>query len=405
MQLELEASQMKESDGGGLRLAALLSVSETEQLRLGYGNTLREILQQPDTWVSTADQMIGESGALAQFLEHIQALVFTGSGSSEYAGECVRLVLQNEVGVVTQTIAGGVLLTNGGTAVAPGRPAVVVSLARSGDSPESVAAVSLLLETEPEIKHLVITCNRDGALSTTYTNEPRVKVIVLDERTNDRSLVMTSSFTNMVLAARSLGLLGQPDEYRRLAREASAAARKILSNEVDAIADVASKDFDRVLFLASGPRVGAAREAALKMMEMTAGKVLPLCETYLGLRHGPMSAIHPDSLIVCFLSSGSPSREYECDLIRELQRKQLGACKVIFGANIPADLTQPGDLALECEALESIGDDTAPILDIIVGQLLAFFRCMHEGVTPDSPSRAGVINRVVEEFALHVWNR
>jgi tagatose-6-phosphate ketose/aldose isomerase len=262
--------------------------------------------------------------------------------------------------------------------------------------------LSLILETEPAIKHLIITCNQEGRLSEAYKDDPRVKLVVLDDQTNDRSLVMTSSFTNMVLASRSLGLLRQPKRYRELAQSLHDAADRLLRENVNAIAAVARENFGRALFLASGPRIGAAREAALKLLEMTSGRVMATSETYLGLRHGPMSAVHDDTLIVCFLSSGSPAREYECDLIRELQRKQLGSRKIIFGAGIPKDLVSDRDLAVECSALAEVGDDNASILDILLGQLLGFFRCIEEGLTPDCPSESGVINRVVEEFALHL---
>ena len=229
-----------------------------------------------------------------------------------------------------------------------------------------------------------------------------MKVVVLDDQTNDRSLVMTSSFTNMVLASRSLGLLHQPQKYRELTQLLHNAADQLLHTSVNVIAGASREHFGRALYLASGSRIGAAREAALKMLEMTSGRVMTTSETYLGLRHGPMSAVHDDTLIVCFLSSESPAREYECDVIRELQRKQLGSRKIIFGADIPNDLISGRDLAVECPALAEVGDDNAPILDILVGQLLGFFRCMKEGLTPDCPSESGVINRVVEEFALHL---
>jgi tagatose-6-phosphate ketose/aldose isomerase len=380
----------------------LLERTEEEQRTDGYLDTLREILQQPATWLRTAEQMLADSAALAEYIKDAQTVVLTGSGSSEYAGECVRLILQNELVVAAQTIGGGVLLTDGGRAIAPRRPCLMISLARSGDSPESVGALSLILETEPAIKHLIITCNQEGRLSEAYRNDSRVKTVVLDDKTNDRSLVMTSSFTNMVLATRSLGLLSHPERYRELAQALHDAADQLLHTSVNAIAEVARGDFERALFLATGPRIGAAREAALKMLEMTAGHVMATSETYLGLRHGPMSAVHSDTLIVCFLSSASPAREYECDVIRELQRKQLGSRKIIFGADIPSDLISDRDLAVECSALSLVGDENAPILDIIVGQLLGFFRCMKEGLTPDCPSESGVINRVVEEFALHL---
>lgn len=86
-------------------------------------------------------------GAVADLRE----LILTGSGSSEYAADCVRLPLQNRLSIPTQTVGGGMLLTHGSKAIAPLRPGLMVSLGRSGDSPESVEAISLLLEIEPEI--------------------------------------------------------------------------------------------------------------------------------------------------------------------------------------------------------------------------------------------------------------
>ncbi len=381
--------------------ADLLGPSREEQERQGYFHTLREILQQPSTWLDTGERMLGQAPELSRWMEGIRSLVLTGSGSSEYAGACVRLVLQNALGVAAQTVGGGALLTHGAGAFPPERPGLMISLARSGDSPESVGAVSLMLEAEPQVRHLVITCNQEGRLATTYRNHPRVQVIALDERTNDRSLVMTSSFTNIVLAARALGLLHSPDRYRALCRDLSARAEALLKTSFDVLARVAGRHFGRVLFLGSGSRFGAARESALKMLEMTAGRVIAMSETYLGLRHGPMSSIHSDTFVVCFLSSDPQIRAYESDLIRELNRKQLGLGKLIFGERIPPDLAGAADVMLECEGPAALDDEDWPVLDVIVGQVLAFFKCRQEGLQPDSPSSDGVINRVVQNFALH----
>ncbi|HEV8039356.1 MAG TPA: hypothetical protein VGP62_10880 [Bryobacteraceae bacterium] len=379
----------------------LLSESPEQQERDGYLHTLREILQQPSTWLDTAERMIARTAELTSRMEGIRSLVLTGSGSSEYAGACVRMVLQNALGVGTQTLAGGALLTHGAKAIPPERPGLMISLARSGDSPESVAAVSLMLGAEPGIRHLVITCNQQGRLATTYRDDPRVHVIALDDRTNDRSLVMTSSFTNMVLAARALGSLQAPDRYRALCRDLSERAGGLLGAAFPVLARVADRDFNRVLFLGSGSRFGAARESALKMLEMTAGRVIAISETYLGLRHGPMSLVHSDTLVVCFLSSDPQIRGYESDLIRELSRKQLGLGKVIFGERIPHDLAGATDVLVECTGSASVHDEDWPVLDVIVGQILAFFRCRKEGLQPDSPSSDGVIQRVVQNFTMH----
>lgn len=381
--------------------ARLLGIPEKEQQRLGYFHTLREILQQPSSWIQTAEQITALAPVLRPCLAGIRNLVLTGSGSSEYAGHCVSLALQRQLGVNTLAIGGGVLLTHPEKALPPGRPSLLVSIARSGDSPESVGALSLLIENEPELRHLVLTCNAAGKLATRFQNDSRVHVISLDDGTNDRSLVMTSSFTNLVIAARHLGFLNASDRYQAQVRMLSGIAGTLIQGYFGTLSRVASQDFRRVVFLGSGSRYGAAREAALKMLEMTAGRVSSMSETYLGLRHGPMSFVHSDTLVVCFLSSDATSRAYEADLIRELDQKNLGMLKVIVGEDIPSDLAREQDVALDCPGLCDVGDDAAPVIDVVVGQLLGFFRCLREGLRPDSPSESGVINRVVQSFTLH----
>ncbi|MGI8962788.1 MAG: SIS domain-containing protein [Bryobacteraceae bacterium] len=380
----------------------LLSRSEAEQERHGYLYTLREIRQQPATFLDTCERMLRRAEDLKRCLQNVQSVVFTGSGSSEYVGDCVRPAIQRHLKVTCQAIGSGMVLTYGSRALPPLRPSLMVSLARSGDSPESVGAVQLLMSREPEVRHLVVTCNSKGKLATRYDNDPRVTVVSLDDRTNDRSLVMTSSFTNMLVAAWALGFLDAPEAYSSLCRQLSSISENVIGAGFDALSSVGRREFRRAVFLASGSGFGAAREAALKMLEMTAGRVSTLCETYLGLRHGPMSYIDRDSLIVCFLSSEPKVRVYETDLLRELDRKKLGLLKLIAGENVPRDVLRENDVAIDCPGLGTLGDDNACVVHVVVGQLLAFFRCLQEGLRPDSPSEGGVINRVVENFQLHI---
>jgi len=382
--------------------AKLLGASIEEQQRRGYFHTLREILQQPSSWIRTADQMVALASELERSLAGIRNLVLTGSGSSEYAGDCVRLLLQKQLGVNTLAIAGGALLTHGKDALPPERPGLVVSLARSGDSPESVGALSLLLQADPQLQHLVLTCNAAGKLATSFRDHPEVQVIALDDGTNDRSLVMTSSFTNLAIAAQSLGFVNASEFYQMRCRELSAIVGRLVQEHFGTLSRAARSNFRRVVFLGTGARFGASREAALKMLEMTAGKIGAMPESYLGLRHGPMSYVHDDTLIVAFLACDPTSRAYECDLLRELDQKNLGILKLIVGAEVPKSVVRDQDLVVNCAGLNEIGDDWAAMVDVVVGQLLGFFRCMHEGFRPDSPSESGVINRVVQSFELHL---
>ncbi len=384
-----------------MSISDLRSRPEEEQDRAGYKHTLREILQQPATITATCEGMLASSEQLKKLCRTVHGVVLTGSGSSEYVGHCVSFALQQNLRIPVETIATGALLTHGKKALPPTRPLLMVFIARSGDSPESASSLLRMLEANPGVSHVVITCNSNGKLATQFRDDKRVTMIALDERTNDRSLVMTSSFTAMAIAARGLGLLDAPDKYRTIARHTSATVERLLEQSADALLSVGQLGFIRAVYLASAPRHGAAREAGLKMLEMTAGRVVTLAETYLGLRHGPMSFLDKQTLAVCFLSSNPVTRAYEADVMRELDRKNLGLCKVILGEDIPADLKRPGDVAVECKGLSNLGDEDGAIVDVVAGQLLAFGRCLKEGLRPDSPSENGIINRVVQDFELH----
>jgi len=386
---------------GQAKAAQLFCKSEAEQRHLGYFHTLREICQQPWTWLRTCDQMIASHDSLREFTRGIRGLAFTGSGSSEYVGDCVRAPVQKELGIVAESISGGALLLDGAKALPVDRPGLLVSLARSGNSPESVGAVRLLVDSVPDCKYLVVTCNAQGALARAWSGHKNVRVIALPPETNDESLVMTSSFTNLLLAARFLGMLGRPGDYRNLCENLSTIVQDLIRSHFDTIHGVATTDFRRVLFLGSGTKFSAAREAALKMLEMSSGRITTMCETFLSLRHGPMSFVHKDTLVVCQLSSHPTTRAYELDLLAELDRKQLGLSKLIIGENVPESAVRFGDEVIDCPGLAKLGDNEAPAVYVVVCQLLAFFRCLEEGLQPDSPSEGGIINRVVESFPLH----
>jgi len=380
-------------------LGALISLPSEDQARLGYGHTLREIAQQPVTWLETADRLQAHGAAIAESLHAVDAVVITGSGSSIYAAECVAPALQCALGVPVSAVPAGLILTHPESCLPPSGSFLVVSLARSGNSPESRAVVDWLLESRPEARHLLITCNREGALATSYAARGQVRTIVLDEKTNDRSLVMTSSFTNLVLAG--LALAGAPQASQARASGLARAAAGLLREQADAIAGVARGEFGSVVYLGSGCRLGSAREAALKMLEMNGGNVWTHAESYLGLRHGPMSAIRPDTLVVAFLSSDPTVRAYERDLLGELDRKALGARRVVVGAGVPpAVVAARGVVVLDSDAC-ACADEDLTLLDALVAQLLAFFRCLDAGYHPDSPSEQSVITRVVSGFEIH----
>jgi tagatose-6-phosphate ketose/aldose isomerase len=354
------------------------AASEDDKRARGYGHTLREILQQPETWIETA-ALARESGV--SLVASTGPVLLTGSGSSHYIGTSLEPILSRSLARPVRAVPAGNLLTEGAGYVPEGAPGTLVSFARSGDSPESRGAVDWFLSHAPAWRHLLVTCNPEGALATRYRDRENVSMVLLPERTNDRSLVMTSSFTNLWLAGRILG--GGTPNVSSLSR-----AAETLFESLDGILVEASSDpLGNVVFLGGGARYGAACEAALKMLEMTDGVVPTFAETFLGLRHGPMCALKESSLLVVFLSTEEPHRSYERDLLAELAEKSVLSRKLLVGKD--------GDVAFD------VGDEDAPLLDVLVGQVLGLFRSLALGLSPDAPSASGVISRVVRGFTIH----
>jgi tagatose-6-phosphate ketose/aldose isomerase len=271
----------------------------------------------------------------------------------------------------------------------PGMGAVI-SLARSGDSPESAAVVDRVRALHPEILQLAITCNHDSLLAQSGLDG----LIVLDPRTNDRSLVMTGAFSNLVLGGLSLA---QPQVVAQHTDSASASAGLLLPVIDEGCQRIAAGIHDRIVVLCSSPLQGWGREAGLKILEMTAGRFPVICETYLGLRHGPMSFLRPDTLVLCLLSSDPTRRLYEVDLIQELRSKKLG---YIVGIAGPGEHVSGFHDVLPA-VLPDAPDDLRTPFEIVIPQLLGYHLSLRLGLNPDNPSPEGVISRVVQGVKIH----
>jgi tagatose-6-phosphate ketose/aldose isomerase len=361
-----------------MRLRELRDVPEDEQRDRGYYHTLREILQQPATWHETSE-LVRRSGLSLR--EGTGPVLLTGSGSSHYIGESLEPLLARSLGRSVRAVPAGALLMDFESYVFDGPPGTLVSFARSGDSPESCAVSDGFLSRAPAWKQVLVTCNREGALATRYSGKKSVSIVILPDRTNDRSLAMTSSFTNLWLAGRILG--GSVPDVASLAR----AAESMFQDEACPVAEAGTTAFPNAVYLGSGARYGAAREAALKMLEMTDGSVLTFAESFLGVRHGPMCALRETTLLVGFLSRNEPQRSYERDLLREVAEMSGRPRTLLSGRG--------GDIDFDLDD----GDDA--LLDVVVGQLLGFFRSLVLGLKPDAPSAGGVISRVVRPFGIH----
>jgi tagatose-6-phosphate ketose/aldose isomerase len=395
-------NRLRDIAGRTAVLGTLAAPDDAERCGQGYGHTLREIVQQPFVWADTALRampFVEEFHGAALREQRYRAVVLTGSGSSHYVGELVAPALRNALGMPVVPVAAGDLLTHGAAALPVPGPLLLVSIARSGNSPESIAAVRIAAREGRDISFLHITCNADGRLAQGAAEDPEASRLVLHPLTNDRSLVMTSSFTSMAVAALSLGYVGQTAQYLA---QAERLCRAVLQDQSASAAFAAAIDYaacHRAVFLGSGCQYGAAREAALKLTEMTAGAIVSMAETHLGLRHGPMAAIHPDTLLVSLVPPGTRAARYGADLVAELRAKALGAAIVLQESGSVPKL-------LEGEVRLPLGDAAtdeafAAVESVAFAQWMGFFASRFHGLAPDAPSRSNVISRVVPPFPIY----
>jgi tagatose-6-phosphate ketose/aldose isomerase len=130
---------------------------------------------------------------------------------------------------------------------------------------------------------------------------------------------------------------------------------------------------------------------------MTAGHFPVVTETHLGLRHGPMSFVKPDTLVLCLLSNDPVRRRYEDDLIDELRAKKIG---YLVGIVDPGASNGLFDEVIPAIAPQAIDALRTPY-EILGPQLIGYHLSLRIGLNPDNPSPNGVINRVVQGVRIH----
>lgn len=382
----------------------LLDLSTAELESLGLVHTLREILQQPQTWRRTFARVQSSSVPLAEFLagagigaKHLNVFL-VGAGTSDYIGKSVCALLQKNWLCNVQAVPSTDLLTNMEEHVIPDRDYLWISFSRSGDSSEGVAVLEQALTQFPRVKHLIVTCNQNGQMARSFASEKNVFSFVLDDEVNDRGLAMTSSFSNMVIAAQALAHLQTLVSYSSIVESLAVSASLVLPPAMSVCERIVVQGFSKVCFLGTGPLKGAAVESALKVLELTGGRVIAFAESFLGLRHGPLSAVDSDTLVVAFLSADSRRRAFELDLLQEIQGKKLTENFLIIA---PTQVENRFSNILRLELPESISDLYLPPLFVLAGQSLGLFASLREGLRPDEPSPRGAISRVVSHVTIY----
>ena len=371
---------------------------------LGGIHTAGEIAQQPEIWKKIWLQVIEDKSSIAQFLSEAlgqsKRIILTGAGTSAFIGLSLQRVFQLETGILTEAISTTDIVSHPKDYFINEVTTLLISFARSGNSPESVAAIKLADEFCDTCYHLIITCNEGGELANFNTVSPKF-VVTLPKESNDVSLAMTSSYSGMLLAGLLLAKINELETLEFNVATVIDYAQQFIFQHAEAFREIAKLNFKRVVFLGAGSFYGTATEAALKVQELTNGEVIAKNDSFLGFRHGPKAVVNESTLLVYFLSSSDEyALRYELDLINSMKKGTSSMLEIGISETVVRDL----NLAYMFHFSENgkkLDDDFLPLCYILPAQLLGFYKSIQLGLHPDSPSVNNDISRVVEGVQIY----
>lgn len=294
---------------------------------LTASNTWHEIHAQPAIWRAWAEPLAVKSAEIRDWIaaKGIKRVLFCGAGTSAFIGQ--TLAVTRPGALTLAAVPTTDIVANPAETLTDDPALLVVQFGRSGDSSETIATLDLLDEHFPKAHRLNVTCNPKGALATRAAKGPgEQRILLLPEATHDSGFAMTSSYSTMLLSALAC-LDGSVDVAARLAALADAA------ESVFAQGDKAPARPERAIFLGSGALTGAARESALKVLELTAGQVMTNWDSTLGFRHGPKASVVGDTRVVVFIHPEAYTARYDRDIATEIVRQYPQASVTTIGGS------------------------------------------------------------------------
>lgn len=368
--------------------------------------TEEEIRQQPSSWLRSLTHLDNIRQDIDRFLAPLLCkkdlhIMLVGAGTSAFIGEIIAPWLSRHSGKNFTAVSTTDLVTNPMDYLKAESPLLMVSFGRSGNSPESVAAVELANQFVAECYHLAITCNEDGLLYQDARNSPYAFALLMPAETHDRGFAMTSSITSMM--ANCLAVFAPDAINSRTFRDVAERCQSIiqsLGNFSDGV--FGRQEWKRVVYLGSGGLQGVARESALKVLELTAGKIAAFYDSPTGFRHGPKSLVDAETLVVVFISSHPYTRQYDLDLLNELRRDNQAMRVVAIAAERDAIVEAGPHILLP--AARDFSDIELSFCFLLYAQIFALTESLHCGNTPDTPSASGTVNRVVKGVVIHPWH-
>jgi len=372
----------------------------------GALDTANEIQQQPEMWKKTQKIIEVQQNEILSFIRPLihkdnLKIILTGAGTSAFIGNTAGGILQKKLKHQTCSIPTTDLITHPELYIPDEDTTLLISFARSGNSPESIKAVQLADQLNKNVFHFIITCNEEGTLA--RDKPDKSYVLLLPKETNDKSLAMTSSFSSMLLSILILADLINKEDFSEKVNVAAEYADIILNQSASLLKEIAKTKFERAIFLGSGPMRGIAQESHLKLQELTDGRVVCKFDSFLGFRHGPRAVINDKSIIIYLFSNQKYINQYEIDLVNSIEKNRNGILRLgvmerdIEGIHLKQKIVYSDSCRLE--------DAYLSLCHVIPAQMLGFYKSLEFGFKPDSPSESGTISRVVQGVNLYSYER
>lgn len=389
----------------------MLNKTTEELQKLSAEFTATEICQQPSTWEKTLKIMSDNAERYQEFINKVIKapkfkVVLTGAGTSEFIGNACYAYLNTLLNFDCASYASTDLVVAPENYINPEVPTLLISFGRSGNSPESVGAVEAVEAVSKNVYHVFITCNKDGALAKMANEKSNCLAINLPDETHDKSFAMTSSFTNMLLAVLCLFNLNNRKEVETMMKEIIPSAKKLVETDYTYFENIVREyDFRRIVYLGSSTLKGISQESALKMLELTAGKIPTMYDTPTGFRHGPKSIIDDTALTVIYLSDDEFRNKYEYDLIKEMSHQRKGNKILVVANHEHEEIKGLVDYYYSFNHEYKMENAFLGLDYIVVAQLIAIFKSLSLGITPDNPCPSGEVNRVVKGVIIYPYHK
>ncbi len=279
-------------------------------------------------------------------------------------------------------------------------PTILVSFARSGNSPESLKTVELAEQVVHNLHQISITCAPEGQLAKKSATEDKTLLLLQPAGSNDKGFAMTGSFSCMTLSALLVFDTASDDDKRQWVQAIAAMGKEVVAREAE-IQAVLDQDFERIVYLGSGSLGGLTRETRLKVLELTAGQYATMFDTSMGFRHGPRASLTTRHCCSTWLAT-MLTRRYDIDVLEEVKDDKIAPSVMAVGTK--QDQNFSGDGFYFENGLKDLPEGYQALPDVMFAQTVALLASIKVGNLPDTPSPTGTVNRVVKGVILHDYS-